>query len=276
MKKENKVYPDFNIENDNDLEIKKLEIELKTRQELKRLELEKSRELARAELSLDADKEAKRLELEKSRELEREGHLGTSQNKGVEFTENPEVLNKKLKGSRPFQYIEEMDIQKRAGRIRKIINWWKKGRTKRVVMVNMELKNGNHRSFIVYTSENGFSYNKARYLFDNESSYYNVDFRFWCFDYHEDFVLPIKKTVPIKEIKDMIDMDYHEISHSVNPNTIENFIVSEIAKNIMSGASVWEFLRNARLIWVVELILGIVNFLLLLNLSGVFDKLKGG
>jgi hypothetical protein len=283
MKKENNQYPDFNIENDNDLEIKKLEIELRTRKELREKENRDSDDVILAKKVLQRTelmRERKELnnKLDQSREWETKDKADNSDKKSFEtekikFSENPEPF---LKKRRPFQYIEEMDIQKRAGRFRKIINWWKKGRARKVLMVNMELKNGNHRSFIVYTSENGFVYNKARYLFDNESSYYNVDFRFWCFDYHEDFTLPIKRIIPLKKITDQLSVDYDEIENLVNPNTAEKFVTSEVAKAVMSAGAFLDFLKNSRMLWIIELIVGIINFLLLLNLSGVFDKLKGG
>ena len=168
-----------------------------------------------------------------------------------------------------------MDIQKRANRIRKIINWWKKRKVSRVVLVNMEMRNGNHRTFIVYTSETGFEYNKCRYLFDNESSYYNVDFKFFCFDYHQDFTLPIKRIIPVKEINDLLTIESPEIVNATNPEVLEKLIISEIAKSILAGSSVWEFLRQARLIWIITLIIVVIDTLLMAWGFGLFDKLKG-
>jgi hypothetical protein len=218
------------------------------------------------------DTEIKKLQQIKS-EKEAENKRLKKEKVVVTNLQHEPLDDKKLK---PMQFLENIDINKNASRWTKIKNWWKLRKISRAILINMEMKNGNHRSFVAHTSSSGFEYNKRRYLFDNESSYYNVDFGLWCFDYHEDMTIPVKRTIPVLEIKDSVTANNKQIEHAINPATIEEFIVSEVAKGIMQGQAIGEFLRQARMLWIISLIVGVIDLLVLLWHSGVFDKIKGG
>ena len=68
----------------------------------------------------------------------------------------------------------------------------------------MELTNGFHRTFSVKEKEEGFIFKGKKYLFDDESKYYNIDAKLYAFDYHEGLVLPIRRKIPTTEIKKTI------------------------------------------------------------------------
>lgn len=145
----------------------------------------------------------------------------------------------------------------------------------RTVMVNMELLNGMHDTFLVIEKEEGFHYKKKKFIFDNDAKYYNINARQWCYDYHEQFALPIKRKIPVSSIKSTLEAsNISEVEYATNPSTLERFIVAKIAEGIMRGQELDEMLRRMMILLIIATIVGIGHFLLFAQKSGIFAQIN--
>lgn len=179
-----------------------------------------------------------------------------------------------LKGGEPTVF----DYQHNKKKSEKIywITWWRKRNTARKILVNMELKNGMHRIFLVLETEGGFNYRSGRYLFDDESKYYNIENGIWCYDYHESLSLPIKRTLPIIEITKAIESDHDmEMEYAINPLTIKRFAVAKIAEGIMKGQQLDEALRMLIILAVISVVSNVCLLVLFMMKTGMLKSLQG-
>jgi len=141
------------------------------------------------------------------------------------------------------------------------------------LIVYMELLNGDHADWVIAEKDGGFRYRNKRYIFDDVSKYYSTTSKMWCYDFHEGFALPIKRIIPIDNIKKAVEASrLTDIEHSTNPSTLDRFLKAEIAKGIMQGAGLSAFLQQLRILIIIAVIIGIVHLLLYAQKSGVFEK----
>ena len=159
------------------------------------------------------------------------------------------------------------------------INTWKtyiisKFQSDRTVLINMELLNGINRLFLVTEKQGGFTYRKKQYIFDNDSKYYILEAKMYAFDFHEGFVLPIKRKLPVEKLKQQIkDATDVEVEYATNPDTLQNFMVAKIAEGIMKGAEIDAWMKQIRLILMIVGVVSLIHFLMYLQKSGVFSQL---
>lgn len=156
-------------------------------------------------------------------------------------------------------------------------DWGQKWRWRRrgtALLINMELITGNHRSFLVRASADGFLYAGGQYIFDNISAYYDVDFKVWCYDYHQAFSLPLTRKVPVESVRDAVGaISDADIEYSTNPRTLKEFIVSKIAEGIMKGQQIDEFLRGVRMMVIIIMIASLLHLILWMNNVGMFKAM---
>ena len=146
--------------------------------------------------------------------------------------------------------------------------------THKVVVINMELLNGFHKSFVVMESDGGFKFGKGKYLLDNESKYYNTSIKMWCYDFHQAFALPIKRSIPVTDIKKAVDFSgLTEVESATNPRTLENFVKSKIAEGLFKGGKLDEWVRQIKLMSLIILIGVIVHLLLFMQKTGMLQQL---
>lgn len=144
----------------------------------------------------------------------------------------------------------------------------------RVMLINMELLNGMNRLFLAKEKDGGFQYRKKQYIFDDDSKYYVLEAKLYAFDYHEGFVLPIKRKIPISSIRENIQKDQvSEIEYATNPDTLQNFMVAKIAEGIMKGAEIDAWMKQIRILLVIFGIISALHFFLYAQKSGVFAQL---
>ena len=118
------------------------------------------------------------------------------------------------------------------------------------VDVEMELNNGYHRSFLVVDDgQDGFIFLGKKYIFDRDCLYYNIDKKIFCYDYHEDFPLPVKREIPVKELKEFIISDNaknsqvtKQIEYACNPRTLQKWISSNIIEAMLQGGMLYKIL----------------------------------
>lgn len=153
--------------------------------------------------------------------------------------------------------------------------WHDRTKPDRTVLINLELINGMHKSFIVKEKDQGFKYKKGLYIFDDDSKYFNIDAKMWCFDFHESYCLPIKRVIPIGDIKKAVEAaDITEVEYASNPMTLERFIISRVAEGIMKGQQIDEFMKQIRLLLVIAMVASVVHLLLFMQKSGMFAQVK--
>jgi len=113
--------------------------------------------------------------------------------------------------------------------------WWS-GKL-RLMLINMELRSGRHYTFTIPVSDDGFKFQDARYIYDDDAKYYNINFNMWCLDYHQDIALPLKRKIPVNEIRNELDKEQTvEVEYSINPVTLERYVTSNLAEGIMNSA----------------------------------------
>jgi len=152
--------------------------------------------------------------------------------------------------------------------------WWNNSQDK-IMLVNMELRNGQHDTRIIKTVQQGFKYKGGYYIFDDELKYYNTGEQLWCLDYHQDCVLPIKRDIPVNQIKKALEAsNLSEVEYSTNPSVLERFIISKISEGIMKGQQIDEFLKNMKT-WVIIIALtGIIHLCLFVFKTGMLKGVK--
>lgn len=144
---------------------------------------------------------------------------------------------------------------------------------KRKILINMELRNGDHTSFIRIPKTNSFKFEGGTYIIDPSYKYYHIASKTYALDYHQDCCIPIDRSVKIKAVKEAID-NKSEISLALNPRVLKEFVDSKVAEGVMRGQQIEEYIRKYVFWGVVGTIASVCTFLLLLYTSGVLDSLS--
>ena len=145
----------------------------------------------------------------------------------------------------------------------------------KVVMINMELINGFHRSMIVVEKDGGFVFRGKKYIFDDDSKYYNMDAKLYTFDFHENLVLPIKRIIPVTAIKKTIESTEDiDIEYAINPSTLQRFMTAKIAEGVMKGTMLDEFLRKLQMFIIVIMVAVLVHLALFIYASGLLENIQ--
>lgn len=143
------------------------------------------------------------------------------------------------------------------------------------VLIHMELINGFHRLFIVVEKEGGFVFRGKKYIFDDDSKYYNMDAKLYVFDYHENITLPIKRIIPVSAIKKTIESTEEiDIEYAINPSTLQRFMTAKIAEGVMKGTMLDEFLRKLQMFILVIMVTVVVHLALFLWASGLLENIQ--
>jgi hypothetical protein len=148
-------------------------------------------------------------------------------------------------------------------------------RPDKVYLINMELNNGFHTTFIVTEKESGFKYNGKKYIFDDALKYFHLPSGLFAFNYHEGFALPILSRIDLNEIQKAVSgSGITEIEYMTNPTTLERFTVSKIAEGIMKGQQLDAFFRQIRLLVIINLLISFLNLVLFVAKTGMLKAIK--
>lgn len=168
-----------------------------------------------------------------------------------------------------------------------------------LVLIRMEMNNGNWHEFLVSDKTESFAFRKKQYVFDFKMRYYLIERNIWAYDFNEELSLPIKKDVKVTadveellkkiyttsrnpvnarvnsdEIKELIENSgLVDVEASLNPLTLKRFTDSEVIKQVLQGAMLGRLFKVMFFILIGIGILTLIILLVLLYHSGVFAKL---
>jgi hypothetical protein len=173
--------------------------------------------------------------------------------------------------------------------------WWKKIKMRfirhRLSLVNIELENGFHITLMVTEKDNGFKWKGKKYVFDEDLKYYNLSAKMWCYDYHENFTLPVKISqkmnykeevnlpidgkIPVNEIKKLLEESkISEVEYMANPTVLQRYTISKMAEGIMKGQQIDAFFKQIRLLIIITAVASIIHLFLFAQKSGMLAQIK--
>ncbi|NIQ15377.1 MAG: hypothetical protein GTO02_13575 [Candidatus Dadabacteria bacterium] len=200
-----------------------------------------------------------------------------------------ELEKQQTKKAEKFVKVDEAATSDHFKRIPSPITRWLKLRKAKknpdiTTLIRMELNNGRHREFTVQEDpdKKGFIYRKGRYIFDPEAKYYLIDSNIWAYDYHEGITIPIRRRIPVNEIREGIDakaaiqiQDIQiEVENAVNPLLLQRFLLAEVAQGIMRGASLGALFKLLVVLVIIGMLLAGVDLAISVYSSGLLEQIK--
>jgi len=168
--------------------------------------------------------------------------------------------------------LTPLNLVKKQKKKDRLVRWY---RPQCAYLINMELRNGDHTTFLINTAKDHFTYMKAKYVIDSNLKHYNINAKMYSLDYHQDFSLPIKRVFNVSSIKKAIkSTDMIDVELATNPSTLEGFVESNVAKQVMKSAGVEEFLKVMRTMVIVNVILSALTFMIIVWSTGMLQGLK--
>jgi hypothetical protein len=147
----------------------------------------------------------------------------------------------------------------------------------RQLLINMEMINGDFTTFIIFMSENidSFKWNGKTFVIDESCKLYNVKFKLWYLNYHESLALPIKTKINPNDFIVALQKDgVTDVEMSINPTTLEYFIISNVIQKVIKGADmekVFDFMKLLLIILVIECTAILILFI---KGSGILNNIK--
>jgi len=141
-------------------------------------------------------------------------------------------------------------------------------------VINMELNNGMHVTFVTTTKKQSFRYLKKDYIIDDDLKYYNVSFKNYALNYHQSLALPVKQKIPLNTIKKTLSSVNTEVETAVNPSTLKSFIESEVIEKVMRGQEIDAFFKRIMVLLIITMIAGLITLFLFVKSSGMLENLN--
>lgn len=210
------------------------------------------------------------------------------------YKENDLKENKFYNEAEPRDFIENRNF---------LSKWWIKRKLKKqrkkIVLVRMRMNNTTVKEMLVKYNENGFIYNKKRYLFDPINQYLLINSNIRCFDYQESLDLPIilkaklpseitqyinkfndnlKKGLntipPIDTIKTTLkEADITTIDTAINPSGMEQFLEANLVTQLVQAITGGKILRIILFLAIAIGIIALVILLINLYSSGILEDI---
>lgn len=143
-----------------------------------------------------------------------------------------------------------------------------------MVLIDMELSNGDHTRFVANIGKGVFKRRNKSYIFDTNAKYYIHSEKMNGIDYHENFVLPIKRKIPYKKMQDNMQLQGKqpvEVEYATNPQTLQKFLDSNIMEAIMQGQQITVWMKQIRMFVIIGMIIGAVHLLIFAIKTGMFS-----
>ena len=145
----------------------------------------------------------------------------------------------------------------------------------RKFIINMELMNGDFTTFQIFTKKNYFKYLEGSYLIDSSLKYYNLGAKAWCLDYHQGLALPVKKQIPVDDIKTAIEQSgLYEIENSTNPSALTKLLEANLGEGIAKSSQMPDFFKKIYLIVVVGTLSSVAMLVLYVIKSGMLQQIN--
>lgn len=143
------------------------------------------------------------------------------------------------------------------------------------VFINMELTNGMFKHFVTNENNATFKFAKKLYHLDAELKYYSIDFKMWCYDFHEEYSLPIQRKLKINTIKKAIETSQiTDVEYLTNPSLLEKFSVSKIAEGIMQGQQMAKVFQMIMVISLIAAAASVGMLVLFIIKSGMLESVR--
>ena len=144
----------------------------------------------------------------------------------------------------------------------------------RAMLINMQMRNGMHRTFFIKPKKGHFTYMRGMYIIDTELRYYNIDAKMYSLDYHQEFPLPIKRNLDPNELKKAVKSSgIYEIENALNPSVLQGFLESKIAEGVMQAQQIDKFLKSMRFMGLITLVVVMAHMLLFMFKTGMLQSL---
>jgi hypothetical protein len=140
----------------------------------------------------------------------------------------------------------------------------------KTILINMELRNGMHRHFVIALQGDRFEFEKGNYIIDDSFKYYDVDSKIYCLDYHQDCALPVKRRISLNNIKDSIAKSNIDIINAINPFNLADWMINLAISKIVKGEEFMKFMQFVKM-WMIILCCG-VGFNILLTIIAIAIK----
>jgi hypothetical protein len=145
----------------------------------------------------------------------------------------------------------------------------------KIFLINMELRNGKHRSFLIKTKKQYFRYEGGTYIIDTNLMYDNVDSKFYCLDYHQDFCLPIQRKINYREVQDAIDASrQYEVESSTNPAVLTKILEANVGEGVAKSSQIPDFIKQMKLLLIIGTMSSIIMLLLFVFKTGMLKGVK--
>lgn len=187
----------------------------------------------------------------------------------IQDVEHPKKMEQPLRLFHPLDNVSKMNIKFWISKFKE------KYRPAKCVLINFETLAGFHTHFLVTEKDGGFKYGVNQYVFDEELKYYVISAKLWAYDFHEGFTLPIKRRIPINEIrKSIVSSKITDVEYATNPRLIKEFMTSKIAEGIMKGSALDSWMRQMKLFLIIVMVATIIHLILFVNASGMLANLN--
>ena len=145
----------------------------------------------------------------------------------------------------------------------------------KTMLIRMELRTGMHDEFMITSNTDSFKYLGSTYILDGEQKYFVASSKCYAMDYHQDFSLPIKRKIPVEDIKKTIQaMRIVDVENATNPATLKAFIESKVIQQVMKGQQMDEIFKKIMLWLIVSALASLIHLILYMVKSGMLNNVK--
>lgn len=176
---------------------------------------------------------------------------------------------------------KKYDIIKDPGKIYDLTKWIRRIKNRlfpdRTYLINMELRNGMHKSFLILSTQDKFYFMEGRYIIDDDLKYYNISCGCYALDYHQDFAMPVRRKISPNTLKSAmkeVQGDDMKIDNATNPSTLDRFIESEMAKKVMEGQELATMLKRLFAVGLITMFAVVIHMIVFMKKTGMLDNVK--
>lgn len=146
---------------------------------------------------------------------------------------------------------------------------------KRTFLINMELRNGKHTTFLITTKNQYFKYMGSIYVIDTELMYDNINAKHYSLDYHQDFALPIKREIKFKEVQEAIEAsELYDVESSTNPSALAKILEANMGEGVAKASSIPDFIKQMKLLLIIGTISSVAMLIIFVFKTGMLSGVK--
>jgi len=189
--------------------------------------------------------------------------------KEIKTKEVKKVKVKKLQNTK----ITDVEIKRvpKGGIIDKIKQYFKEND---LIIINMEMDNGDKRTFSIINNEKTFVYQDRAYIIDEKLKYYNSSLKSYCLDYHRSISVPLKNNYDALSITEAVGALDDEVITSLNPIVLKQALEAKVVRDVVSGSSLEEIFKFLKLMLIITTVVSVIHLFLFLKASGMLDSIN--